>query len=67
MLFDMKLVHFVYRNEDGTIHVQNAVGHMFGQHHVHDATDFDKWKPLGELIECEGGCSCDVVQKEKTK
>lgn len=35
--------HYVSREPDGTVHVQNAVGPYLGQHHVHTPEDFERW------------------------
>jgi hypothetical protein len=54
---------YVYRNEDGTIHVQNVLMGHFGQHHVHNEDGFNKWKEgvLASAIEVmEGCCNCDL-------
>ena len=34
---------YVTRTDDGLVHVQNAVGGMLGQHHVHTPDDFERW------------------------
>jgi hypothetical protein len=38
------MTFYMQTNPDGSIHIQNAVGSMFGQHHVHDEVGLAKWK-----------------------
>ena len=39
-----EMTFYVTRTDDGLVHVQNAVGGMLGQHHVHDAAGYESWK-----------------------
>ena len=41
------MTFYCTREADGTIHVQNAVGGMLGQHHVHMPEDFEAWRTGG--------------------
>jgi len=60
-MYDMK---FYWNKEpDGTIHVQNMVMGLYGQHHVHTKADFKKWsKNIApeNLIEIKGKCGCGL-------
>ncbi|KKK66917.1 hypothetical protein LCGC14_2959270 [marine sediment metagenome] len=59
MMATMK--HYVFRNKDGSVHVQNAVGGMFGQHHIHDEVSFGRWRVQiadRSLEMMEGDCDC---------
>ena len=38
------MMFYCTKEADSTIHVQNAVMGMMGQHHVHTPADFDRWK-----------------------
>ena len=59
-MFEMRF--YVTREADGTVHVQNAVGGMFGQHHAHTATDFDDWR-LGTGRYTLGPVSPDSIEE----
>lgn len=62
-----KMVHYVARNQDGTIHVTNAVGGFIGQHHVHDPEGFESWKYAGAVIEEQTNvqdCDCGLAVGE---
>jgi len=51
------------KNKDGSIHVQNAVMGMFGQHHVHDKKGFEEWKKgvnEEDIIYIDGECDCGL-------
>ncbi len=55
------MTHYVFRNGDDEIHVQNMVGGMFGQHHIHDAASFKAWVaeiPGKQLSEMKLTCDC---------
>lgn len=64
----MRMIHYVYRLPDGTIHVQNAVGGFLGQHHAHTAESFAKWRKGVDVacIEEIGGTGdcCDLKPGE---
>lgn len=56
------------KESDGTIHVQNAVMGMMGQHHIHTQADFDRWKAdidEGSIqwFDC-GPCDCGLSAGE---
>lgn len=52
---------YVHRNVDGSVHVQNAVAGMLGQHHVHSPEGFEKWSgERDELVEQDGDCGCGL-------
>ena len=36
--------HYVALTQDGLYHVQNMVGAMIGQHHVHTEKGYKEWK-----------------------
>jgi hypothetical protein len=36
--------HYVSLTPDGLYHVQNMLGVMIGQHHVHTEQDYNSWK-----------------------
>ena len=65
------MTHYCTREKDGTIHVQNMVMAMMGQHHVHTPGDFDKWranmeKGTGnklEWLDCDP-CDCGLKAGE---
>lgn len=57
----------VTRENDGTIHVQNVLGGMLGQHHVHTPEGFDAWRTPGdEIVETQGAspCTCGLQPQE---
>lgn len=37
------MTFYCSKNQDGLIHVQNAIMGMLGQHHVHDEAGFAAW------------------------
>lgn len=52
---------YVHRNEDGSVHVQNALMGHAGQHHVHSPEGFDEWRSKGDdIVEQSGQCNCDL-------
>ena len=60
------MTHYCTREKDGTIHVQNAIMGIMGQHHVHTAKEFEAWKKPGDAIEwldCEP-CDCGLKTGE---
>jgi len=58
-----EMLHFATIYDDGTVHVQNYVSGMAGQHHVHTLEGYRKWK--GDLkLKCserkgKSGEKCD--------
>lgn len=62
-MMSIEMHFYVNRNKDGTIHVQNAVMGMIGQHHIHSKKGFEKWKQ-GITEKCitslEGECNCGL-------
>ena len=61
----MDMTFYCTKESDGTIHVQNAVMGMMGQHHVHTQDDFDVWsKGSEDSIEWLTGdcdpCACGL-------
>jgi hypothetical protein len=44
------MTFYCTREKDGTIHVQNAVMGMMGQHHVHTPEDFKSWYDMAGLV-----------------
>lgn len=40
----IEMIFYCTREKDGTIHVQNAVMGMMGQHHVHTEAGFAEWR-----------------------
>ena len=56
------MTFYCTKESDGTIHVQNAVMGMMGQHHVHTQADFDRWaadidNSSIQWLDC-GPCDC---------
>lgn len=43
-MLGQQMTFYCTKETDGTIHVQNAIMGMMGQHHVHTPEDFDRWK-----------------------
>jgi len=43
-----EMTFYCTREKDGTIHVQNVVMGMMGQHHVHTPEDFEVWRGDGK-------------------
>lgn len=64
------MYHYVNRCADGTIHVQNAVGAMMGQHHVHTPKGFDEWaaeiNPAHIIEQDCADCDCGAEPGETT-
>lgn len=64
-----RMTFYCIKEKDGTIHVQNVVRGMLGQHHVHTVEDFEKWRngepPISDdSIEwLEGTTPCDCGLK----
>lgn len=63
----LEMNFYCTREADGTIHVQNAVMGTMGQHHVHTAEDFERWKADIELGSIQwltheglGPCECGL-------
>ena len=55
------MTHYIFRNGDDEIHVQNAVRGHFGQHHIHTAEQFREWVaeiPGNQLKEMKTECDC---------
>ena len=65
MMRTIEMHFYVNRNKDGSVHVQNAVMGMLGQHHVHSKKGFEKWKQDVEesCIKDLGGGECDCGLK----
>lgn len=40
------MTFYVHEQPDGTIHVQNMLAGMLGQHHVHTPEDYERWRNL---------------------
>jgi len=62
-----RMIHYWWKNPDGTIHVQNAIMAHFGQHHVHTQEGFDKWKKNVKLVDLQyqqGKCGCTLKPGE---
>jgi len=60
-MFEMH--HYVTITKDGLYHVQNAVGGMFGQHHVHTKEGFEMWAKhvKGAFVHIvKGTCDCGL-------
>ena len=46
---------------DGLYHVQNVVAGVSGQHHVHTAESFARWRKPGDDVRMdEGECGCGL-------
>ena len=67
-MFQPEMRFYVWRNRDGSIHVQNVVyflGVRYGQHHVHTEEGFRRWlekagvKPE-QLVFLDGECGCGL-------
>lgn len=41
--FCFRMNFYCTKEKDKTVHVQNVITGVFGQHHVHTAKDFKKW------------------------
>lgn len=55
----VEMVHYVSWNQDGTVHVQNAIMGMLGQHHVHTPEGFEAWLyPSASVETLEGATDC---------
>ncbi|KKL79837.1 hypothetical protein LCGC14_2010810 [marine sediment metagenome] len=66
MMYTMN--HYCTREKDGTVHVQNAVMGIMGQHHVHTPNDFAKWRKdvdnnAIEWLDCDP-CDCGLKAGE---
>ncbi|KKM18177.1 hypothetical protein LCGC14_1668300 [marine sediment metagenome] len=47
---------------DGLYHVQNGVAGLSGQHHVHSAASFKRWRKDGDDIrQGKGDCACGLA------
>jgi hypothetical protein len=56
----VEMYFYVYKNPDGTIHVQNIVMGRLGQHHVHSEKSFEEWKKgIPEHLIHYMGTSCN--------
>lgn len=62
LAFMTTMTFHVRKRPDGNYHVQNSVGGKLGQHHVHTAESFEKWrKPSDEItIMDDGPCHCGL-------
>jgi len=64
--FEMITMTFLAtKTPDGLIHVQNYVGGMSGQHHVHTAEDFSEWVKNSKIRKTDltirdGPCYCGI-------
>ncbi|MFA5152470.1 MAG: hypothetical protein WC554_07935 [Clostridia bacterium] len=63
-MMSAKMSFVAHKSTDGNIHVQNYVGAMSGQHHVHSPEGFEKWKRTIHLkdltMEDEHECFCGL-------
>ena len=68
MMLHIRVSFWVRRTPEGTIHVQNYIGGLRGQHHVHTPESFERWRRnLGDeegvtIHEGEGPCSCGLTE-----
>ena len=64
----IEMTFYCTRERDGTIHVQNAVAGHLGQHHVHNAEDFERWKaaiPESQIVWLDATpCNCGLKPGE---
>jgi hypothetical protein len=63
MTFMFKMFHYWQPDAAGNIHVQNSVGGMLGQHHVHTKADFTRWKRKIDktaIKPLKGTCDCGM-------
>ena len=60
-MFDVRMIHYVTIYDDGTVHVQNAVMGMPGQHHVHTLKGYKRWK---KDVKVEKDC-CEETKAKK--
>lgn len=54
---------FATETPDGTIHIQNAIDGLPGQHHVHTKESFERWRSTlkPKYLEIKKGeCSCGL-------
>jgi hypothetical protein len=60
------MLHYWHKDAQGNIHVQNTVGGMLGQHHVHTPKSFENWRlmtpasSLRELKYTQQPCTCGL-------
>jgi hypothetical protein len=59
-----EMYHYVALTPDGLYHIQNIVGTMIGQHHVHSEQGYVKWKEHIDkkylLMERVESCPCGL-------
>jgi hypothetical protein len=63
----LEMTFYVTREDDGTVHVQNTIGGLFGQHHVHTPEGFEEWrKPSDHIEEMQNTkpCTCGLAPGE---
>lgn len=65
-VFVIRMYFFATECPDGTVHVQNYVQALKGQHHVHSKESFERWRKkteeeTGEEVSLsEGECDCGL-------
>ena len=61
-MFPIKMTHHATFCPDGTVHVQNFVAWMSGQHHVHSKASYLRWKEETKSAaeEAKGTCNCGL-------
>ena len=63
-MLTFKMRFYVHKTPDGLYHVQNAIGHLVGQHHVHTEQSFSDWSKQVEKDEIKmldnGPCDCGL-------
>jgi len=64
-------MHFyATKTPNGLYHVQNFVGGLRGQHHVHNEASFQKWKAQIDpenLKITEGTCNCGLAESGQVR
>jgi hypothetical protein len=62
MRYEMR--HTAIRTDDGLIHIQNHVGTLTGQHHVHTTKSYERWlvniAPVAHPTVTTGKCLCGL-------
>lgn len=56
-----RMTFYLTVTPDGLYHIQNGVAGLSGQHHVHSAAAFKRWrKPDDDIRESQGECDCGL-------
>lgn len=62
-MLNFKMTFYAQHCPDGSIHIQNYIIGLGGQHHVHSGKSFESWKRDSDEINWlpDGPCDCGLA------